>query len=280
MFETLKKINERPKPFEVYTADKLWTDSHTSKQMLVYHLDENVDAASRNTAFIEKSIEWMVAKFNLGNESKICDFGCGPGLYTNRFAETGAAVTGIDFSENSLRYAREPAVNKNLDVTYILQNYLTFESDQKFDLITMIWCDYCALSPNQRSNLLHKFHNLLEENGRLVLDVFSLEAFAQREEVATYEQLQQNGFWSGNDYYGFLNTFKYDSEKVALDKYTIIEATRTREIYNWLQYFSLESLKTEFEAHGFCIEEFFSDIAGAPYKVGALETAVIAHKIV
>ncbi|KAA3663731.1 MAG: class I SAM-dependent methyltransferase [Chloroflexi bacterium] len=279
MFETVKKINQRPEPFSVYTADELWTDSHTAEQMLAYHLDQSTDAASRKLDFIEKSVDWIVAKFNLNSDSKICDFGCGPGLYTSRFAEIGASVTGIDFSENSLRYARETAVNKNLNVTYILQNYLTFKSDQKFDLITMIWCDYCALSPAQRSSLLHKFHGLLEDNGRLVLDVFSLEAFAQREEISTYEHMLQNGFWSGNDYYGFLNTFKYDLEKVVLDKYTLFEATRTREIYNWLQYFSMDVLKAEFEAQGFYIDERYSDIAGTPYEEGALETAVVAHKI-
>lgn len=278
MFEILKKINEKPEPFSVYTADKLWTDEHTAQQMLAYHLNDDVDAASRNLAFIEKSVAWMAAKFNLGSSSKICDFGCGPGLYTSRFAELGADVTGIDFSENSLRYARETAVTKNLNIAYVLQNYLDFDSDQKFDLITMIWCDYCALSPEQRGKLLHKFHKLLEDNGRLVLDVFSLAAFAQRQEIATYEHMQQNGFWSSNDYYGFLNIFKYDSEKVALDKYTIFEANRTYEIYNWLQYFSLDSLKAEFEAQGFCIEELFSDVAGTDYRENSLEPAIVARK--
>jgi len=39
MFEKLKKINTKPKPFEFYTASALWTDEHTSKQMLSLHLN-------------------------------------------------------------------------------------------------------------------------------------------------------------------------------------------------------------------------------------------------
>lgn len=62
--------------------------------------------------------------------------------------------------------------------------------------------------------------------------MYSLSAFEQKEEVAIYEVNQLDGFWSPNKYYGFLNTFKYDEEKVALDKYTIIELDRTREVYN------------------------------------------------
>ena len=279
MFETLKKINEKPKPFSVYTVDKLWTDEHVAQQMLAYHLNEEVDAASRNSKFIEKSVAWMVSKFNLGPGKRICDFGCGPGLYTTRFAETGAEVSGIDFSENSLGYAQKIAQEKNLDINYVYQNYLEFESDQKFDLITMIMCDFCALSPQQRSHLLKKFNDLLSDNGSVVLDFYTLHAFAQREEFATYEYRQQNGFWSSKDYYAFVNGFKYDNEKVILDKYTIFEPDRTREIYNWLQFFSFEAIKAEFEANGLCIGELHGDIAGGALKDDSVETAVIAHKI-
>jgi hypothetical protein len=38
MFEALEKINERPEPFQFYTASDLWTDEHTSRQMLSFHL--------------------------------------------------------------------------------------------------------------------------------------------------------------------------------------------------------------------------------------------------
>ena len=43
MFEELEKINTRPEPFEFYTASDLWTDDHTSKQMLSYHLNDEID---------------------------------------------------------------------------------------------------------------------------------------------------------------------------------------------------------------------------------------------
>ena len=52
MFTELEKINSKPKPFEFYTADELWTDEHTSKQMLEYHLNEAIDVSSRNINFI------------------------------------------------------------------------------------------------------------------------------------------------------------------------------------------------------------------------------------
>ena len=52
-----------------------------------------------------------------------------------------------------------------------------------------------------------------------MLDVYSLNSFNRREESATCEFNQLNGFWSPDDYYCFVNTFKYYREQVILDKY-------------------------------------------------------------
>ncbi|NQT73738.1 MAG: hypothetical protein HQ553_13380 [Chloroflexi bacterium] len=65
---------------------------------------------------------------------------------------------------------------------------------------------------------------------------------------------------------------------MILDKHTIIEESRTRTVYNWLQHFSCESLREEFEKSGFKIEEFYSDVSGTPYQTESMEIAVIARK--
>ena len=278
MFEELEKINIRPKPFEFYTASDLWTDEHTSKQLLSFHLNEEIDVSSRNAAFIERSVEWIVSHFNIGAGSKIADFGCGPGLYATQLARRQADVTGVDFSKRSIQHAQEVASVEGLSVHYVNQNYLEFEIDDRFQLILMIMCDFCALSPKQRRYILSKFRALLESGGSLLLDVYSLTAFEQREETAKYETNLLNGFWSPNKYYGFLNTFKYEEEKVVLDKYTLVEATRTRTVYNWLQYFTLETLEKELAECGFAVENFYSDVAGSLYNPEITEFAVVAKK--
>lgn len=278
MFKALESINSRPLPFEIYSASALWTDDHISKQMLSYHLNPDVDAASRNADFIAKSTSWIIDHFNLASIKKVADFGCGPGLYTTAFAEAGAQVTGIDFSKRSIQYAQSIAESKKLNIDYINQNYLKFKTNNHFDLITMIMCDICALSPAQRKTMLQKFYSQLAPGGQVLLDAYSLTAYAQREETALYELNQLDGFWSARKYYGFLNTFKYDQENIILDKYTIVEEDRTREIYNWLQYFNPADLQKEFEACGFTKFEFRSDVAGNLFQTESNEFALIASK--
>lgn len=279
MFEELEKINTRPTSFEFHTTSDLWTDEHTSKQMLSFHLNEEIDVSSRNAAFIDRSVDWIISYFNIHPGTKIADFGCGPGLYTARLARRNADVTGVDFSKRSIQHAQETASTEGLAINYINQDYLELEIDDRFQLIIMIMCDFCALGPNQRRHMLKIFHTLLKSGGSVLLDVYSLTAFDQREEAAKYEINLLDGFWSPNTYYGFLNTFKYEKRKVILDKWSIIEASRSHTVYNWLQYFSPEAVEREFVECGFTIEELYSDVAGSPFDQKATEIAVVAKKM-
>ena len=278
LFSVLESANEKPEPFSVYTAKELWTDEHTSAQMLAYHLNGDIDVSSRRTSFIDNSVRWMTGRFGLTGSSRIIDFGCGPGLYTSRFARLGADVQGIDFSSRSIAYAREQAAQNDLEISYVEADYLEYRPEGNFDLITMIMCDFCALSPTQRAAMLEKFSGILSDRGRVVLDVYSLAAFADKTEQSTYEKNQLDGFWSADPYYTFVTSFKYADDKISLDKYTIVESDRQREVYNWLQYFSPESLEREAHAAGLAIDEICGNAAGSHYDAGAAEFAVVLKR--
>ena len=142
----------------------------------------------------------------------------------------------------------------------------------------MIMCDFCALSPEQRKMVLSKFRSLLKPEGSVLLDVYSINAFKQRKELAAYELNHLNGFWSSDDYYCFVNTFKYERERVILDKYTVIEKTRKRTVYNWLQYFSKDSLRNEFEENGLKVKALYSDVTGKPLTPDSAEIAIVGEK--
>ena len=278
MFKELEEINSSPDPFQFYTADTLWTDNHISKKMLESDLNEDIEVSIQNREFINHSVDWIVTHFGIEKNRRVADFGCGMGTYATQLAEKGADVTGIDFSETFIQHAKEVAKQKEMDINYVLQDYLEFETEERFDLITLLLCDFCALSPSQRKTMLKKFYKFLKPDGSVLIDVYSLNAFNQREEAETYEHSRLDGFWSPENYYCFQNIFKYDEEKVVLDKYTIIEEKRTRVVYNWLQYYSEDSLRKEFEENGFKVEGFYSDVTGTTTSPESLEIVIIAKK--
>jgi len=278
LFSALTEIHRRPKPFETYTASILWDDAYISQNTLAAHLDEKSEPGSRPHAFIQQSADWIAQRFDLAAGLRVADFGCGPGLYASRFAAAGAAVTGIDLSRRSIAYAKGEADKKGLVIDYVQGDYLDVRFDQKFDLITLIYCDLCPLSPAQRRRLLTAFRDLLADGGSVLIDVFSHQAYAGRQETSVYGDRLMGGFWAPGDYRGFMDSFKYDEAKVALDKYTIVEPHQTRTVYNWMQYFSPETLTAEFEQSGLRIVERYSDVAGTPFADGDV-FAVVAQKM-
>ncbi len=275
MFDQLALINERPAAFSRLTVAELWTDDHTSEQMLRYHLDGSVAISSETTEFIEAATAWMTERFDLPGR-RVLDLGCGPGLYAIRLARAGARVTGVDFSARSIGYATEAAEREALPVTYVNADYLAWQPDGRYDLAVMIMRDYCALAPHQRLALLRRVAQLLEPAGAFLLDVDSAVAFGSHAESASYQAYPGGGFWSAAPYYEFHNSFAYPDEMATLDRFTIVEAGRTRSIYNWIQFFTPSSLAAELEEAGLSIRSLLGDVRGRPFDPESPQFAVVA----
>jgi SAM-dependent methyltransferase len=278
VFGELRAINERPAPFSRMTTAALWTDPYISQQMLSFHLDGSVAISSGTTESIAESVTWMRRAFLLTDRSRVLDLGCGPGLYASRLARAGIDVTGIDFSPRSIAYARESAARDGLRVTYVNEDYLAWDSRQRFDLVTMIMRDYGALAPDQRWALLGKVERLLEPDGAFLFDVDSMAALEARAESVSYAPSGGGGFWSESPYFEFHGTFVYPDDGVALDKFVIVEPSRTRSFYVWAQHFSPERLAAELGQAGLTCASVVGDVAGRPFNGQAPEFAVIARR--
>ncbi len=255
MYRQLKKIYKRPEVYSRYTAETLWTQPHLANQMLQVHLDQDSALASRPAEAIDRVVAWIDQSFELDGKS-VCDLGCGPGLYASRFAERGAIVLGMDFSKNSIDYALDHAISNNGSIRFQLGNYLTDPLPEQQDLVTLIYCDLCPLSPVQRETLLAKIRQALAPDGKFIFDVFSTKAFEAVQEGVSFGRNFMEGFWSENDYFAFQGTFRYEKETVSLDHYSIIEPQHSWEIYNWLQYFTPDKIRAELEQAGFGTIEF------------------------
>lgn len=278
MFHKLSRIIEKPDLYCNYTAEVLWNDSYISQQMLKTHLDPETDLASRRPEFIEESVNFLREKFDLRKGKSVIDFGCGPGLYTTRFAALGCQVRGLDFSENSIRYARAESTRSGFDIDYQHINYLDYKPDQLFDLATMIFCDFCALNDEQRIIVIRTMRDSLIDNGHIFLDVVTDYRYQQIREETSFEIIRENGFWTDQPHFVFKSVFKYDTERVILDKYTVIADYQEMLIFNWLKHYSLIDLRAEFEDSGLEITGVYADAAGKAFNAGSDTLAVVASK--
>ncbi|MDC7286394.1 class I SAM-dependent methyltransferase [Blautia schinkii] len=264
-------------PVYTKTTGEFWNDEHISKQMLKAHLNPEFDGASRRLDFIEKSVAWIKELVPHLQYSNLLDVGCGPGIYAEKFVQMGYHVTGIDFSKRSIDYARQSAISKGLEISYLYQDYLEMDLKEKFDFATMIYCDYGALSTKDRQVILSKIHHHLKPGGKLLLDVFSMIKFEHFQERQTWEICNDGGFWREDEYVALSGYYKY-LDNVTLDQILVISKYETAIYYIWNTYFTKETLTNEVQNMGFKVCEVFSDVAGDVYRPESETIAILLER--
>ena len=246
--------------------------------MLKAHLNPEFNGASRKLDFINKSADWITRIVRPSEFNELLDIGCGPGIYAERFAQFGYSVTGIDFSKRSINYATSSAAKQNLNIQYLYQDYLNMNLNKTFDFSTLIYCDYGALSSEDRKTLLKVVYTHLRPGGKFLLDVFSMSKYNCFEEKNTWNIYPTGGFWKKEKYLEFNSSFRY-SDCVTLEQTSIISPNDSAAIYYiWNTYFTKETLINEMKSEGFKICEVFSDVAGKPYCEDSLTIAVLLEK--
>jgi len=273
----LIELQHKPEPFTPGEA-LFWNDQHISAQMLQAHLDPNSNAASRIPKTIDRSVQWVIEALALRPGDRVLDLGCGPGLYTSRFARAGLHVTGVDYSQRSIAYASKYAQENNLDITYRYQNYLEMNDENEYDAAMLIYGDFCPLNPEQRSKLLDNVYRALKPNGKFVLDVTTRECRRKFGNRNGWRALE-SGFWKPGPHLVLEEGFDYPELSLWLDQYTVIETDGKISVYrNWFQDYTPESITAELVQGDFCVEGLWGDLTGQPYTPASEWIGVIACK--
>jgi SAM-dependent methyltransferase len=267
----------RPAPFEK-AGQPIWRDEHVAQQLLAAHLDPHTDVASRRPETIDRSVAWIIGEIRLYPGMTILDLGCGPGLYCQRLAKAGLSVTGVDFNETSLSYAKKQAEAENLPIDYRLQNYLELGEEDRFDAALLIYGDYCALSPAERKQLLKVVWRALAGGGRFVLDVTTREC-RMKHGLKEGWYAAEGGFWSEKRHIVLEQGFDYPEELIYVDQYIVIdEEDKIRVFRNWFQDFTVDAIRKELEAGGFHVRGFYADLLGHPFVEDSEWIGIVAEK--
>lgn len=278
MYLELAEFVRRPRPFSSYTTDRLWTDPHVARSMLAFHLDESNDIASRSGATVDGFVGWLDARLGLSGK-RVLDLGCGPGLYTTRMARREALVTGFDFSAVSLNHARTAAAAAGQAIDYVQGDYHRDPLPGPADIVTLIYGDYNAMSPDRRRKLLGKVRDTLAPGGVFVFDVFSRGQFDQFSAGLEFGHRFMNGFWAEGDYFGFKVSHRFEEQAISLDRYRICRPDQEYEIFNWIQYFDPADLAAELADCGLAFDVPLDIVTGAMWERGPSPFAVIARPV-
>lgn len=270
--EMLIRLQEPPAPFTP-GEPHFWTDPHIARQMLAFHLDPQTEAASRQPEIIQRSVDWLIETLPLQPGMRVLDLGCGPGLYASRLADAGLQVTGVDFSETSIAYAR----SQRPQVDYRCQNYLELDVAGDFDAALLIYGDFCVLSPQQRARLLAHVRNVLKPGGSFVLDV-STPALRRKAGLKNGWYAAPSGFWKPGPHLVLEQGFAYEDD-LFLDQYIVLEENGKTSIYrNWFQDYTPDRIRRELEDNRFSIASLWGNLRGGPLTDDADWIGVIATR--
>lgn len=252
---------------EIYTEStaKFWDDEYISKSMLAAHLDPEFDGATRKHQFVDQSVEWIAGIVPPSDFEKLLDLGCGPGLYAERFYQKGYQVTGIDGSRRSIDYAKQMAAKSQHKIIYHYQDYRQLNYHEEFDVITLIYRDFCVLPDSGRLKLLDRIYHALKPKGRFIVDVTAPHYYDGKEEYKTWSY-QQSGFWSGAPYLCLSAFYRYEESRTFLNQEIIISEDQIRCYYLWDHTFIAEELCRDLKQSGFDEIGLYGDIAGARYQ--------------
>jgi len=273
--DNLLEADRRPAPYE--PGAELWNDVHISKMMLMAHLSPDTDAASYMPSKMRAICGFLPREMGLTEGCKVIDLGCGPGLYCEILAGQGLAMTGLDSSENSVRYATEHC--KGAGTHYVCQSYLSPFGEGEYDASLMISEDYGVLSPENRRLLLKNIHTALRPRGYFAFDVPSLAAFEARKAGAAQKwyAVDGEGFWRPHPHFVFEKTLFYPEIPALCDLYAVfdheVKITRV-----WQTFFSGQSIRTELEDAGFKVESLYANLWGGEYGEDSATVGVICRK--
>jgi len=228
--------------------------------MLEAHLDPGFEGATRNFVFVFRSADW-IAKFTSGiDHPKLLDLGCGPGIYAEQFHKRGFDVTGIDFSRRSIEYAKDSANRHGYPIEYIYMDYLKLDVHEKFDVVTLIYCDYGVLSPADRKIVLGKVHEALKSDGIFILDTFTPSNYIDyKEERKT--AYRNSDFWSAQPHLLVQTNYRYPSD-TFLEQYIVLIEHDLKRYHNWNQAFTPDTLSRELTDAGFNNLEIYANVVG------------------
>lgn len=278
-FKKILKLSKKPDIF-TRTDDEFWNDPYISQKMLEAHLNPGLDAASRSFKTIDRSVKWLTEKIlpEPDNSTKILDLGCGPGLYSTGLARAGYMITGIDFSERSISYAKKQAEAENLEIKYLYQNYLTIDYRKEFDVIMLIYCDLGALTDEERDILLDKIYRALKPGGLFIFDVFT-DKNREDSSIGRSWEVTEKGFWKSEPYIALTETLLYPENDTFLDQTIVMTADKEVNLYRIYDHFYTRKTISELlDRHGFKDHNYYANLQGNSYNRDSNTIALITTK--
>lgn len=209
----------------------------------------------------------------------IADLGCGTGNVTQRLAEKGYGMIGIDISEDMLAVAREKAIGANQDILYLEQDMREFELYGTVNCIISLYDSLNYIT--EEEDLLEIFrlvNNYLHPKGYFIFDLNT--------EYKFKEVLAQNSFGETTEDSAYIWENYYDEEEQINEFYMNFfiqnkatgEYKRTEE-YHYEKAYSTDTIEKLLKESGLQLVGIYDAFTFLPPKEDSQRIHVVAREV-
>ncbi|RIK35160.1 MAG: class I SAM-dependent methyltransferase [Chloroflexi bacterium] len=259
--------------------DKIpWDDPDFSARMLVEHLSQAHDAASRRLERIRRQVAFIHRSVLGGNPARILDLGCGPGLYTEQFAALGHTCVGIDFSPASVGHARLTAEERGSGCTYHLGDIRYVEYGRGFDLVMLIFGEINVFRRSDAQSILAKARAALRPGGRVLLEAHTWDAVRGMGGEPPTWTTRSHGLYSVQPYLVLHESFWNAEHGAAVQRHYVIDAA-TAEVRRYgqsIQAYDDAGYAALLESSGLRLADRYPSLTGAEEDDGDF-VVMVAH---
>jgi SAM-dependent methyltransferase len=225
-FGILDIIDRKTVPEPWAQGDNIpWSEPAFSERMLVEHLSQAHDMASRRFEVIDDHIKWIHYKLLRGKQSKILDLGCGPGLYSSRLAKLGHECFGIDYSPASITYAIEKNEKEALGCKYLQADMREADFGTGFDLAMLIFGELNVFRPVDARIILRKINHALADDGILLLEPHSFDGVKKIGKQPNFWYSAKSGLFSDKPHICLVENFWDEQGPTATRRYFVVDAS-------------------------------------------------------
>lgn len=223
-------------------------------------------------------IDFIINKLKLNGSEKVLDLACGFGRHSLELARRGFSVTGVDITEDYIKYADEIAKKENLNAQFINSDIRELNFQNEFDIILNMADGAIGYLETEEENLriFKIISNALKQNGKHFMDIMN----------ADYAETHfPCKMWDNGEKSLTLSKFEWNSSKKImlygqLDfMYGNTISKPIIEDGNPIRLYSINEIKDIFNTLGMDVKEVYSDFTGKPLSNNDIQLMVYSEKL-
>jgi len=220
--------------------------------------------------YSDEEVSFLIREFSLNEPSAILDLACGHGRHSNRLAEFGHAITGVDQSSEFLEIAERDAEKRGLHARYLCADSRSYCEPVGYDCIIHLFSSFGYFSDEENELVIRNVAHSLKDGGLFCLDILNRDAFLK--DYPRFSVLEKNA-----DLMIDRNRFDPVSGRLYNSRIIIRDGIR-KDTPFFLRLYNLNEITRILNDNGLSIIRRFADWKGNPFDGESKRMILIAQK--